>query len=209
MEEYNNRTASMKGFLWEPSVETETSEGTRAIPVLTKHLTNRKIFITGEINADSSCEFISQLLLLTSQSNEPIDIYISSPGGSVDAGLAMYDAIQTFKDTVVINMYCIGMAASMGAVLFAGGQKGRRFILPHGKVMIHEPRIMDGLGGSTSSIKKTSDSMIKTRDTLSVILSEHTGKSKKEINKAISFDNYMNAEEAIKFGLCDEITGLR
>jgi len=209
METYNDKAFEMKGFLWEPSVETETSEGTRAIPVMTKHLSNRKIFITGEINADSSCEFISQLLLLTTQSTDPIDIYISSPGGSVDAGLAMYDAIQTFKDTIVINMYCIGMAASMGAVLFAGGQKGRRFILPHGRVMIHEPLIRDGIGGSTSSIKKTSDSMIKTRDTISAILAEHTGKSKKEINKAISFDNYMNAEEAVKFGLCDEISGLR
>ena len=105
-----------------------------------------------------------------------------------------------------INIICAGMAASMAAIILAGGQKGYRYILPHSKVMIHEPLLSSGLGGSATSIKNISDSILETREIVNSILAKHTGKSLSEVNKATSFDNYMNAEEAIAFGLCDAIT---
>ena len=122
----------------------------------------------------------------------------------MNAGLVIYDCIQASE--VEINMICAGTAASMAAIIFAGGQKGHRYILPHSKVMIHEPLLAGGVGGSATSIKNISDSILETREIVNGILAKHTGKTVKEINKATSFDNYMNAEEAIKFGLCDKIT---
>ena len=104
-----------------------------------------------------------------------------------------------------VNTYCTGLAASMGAVLLAGGQAGRRYILPHSKTMIHEPLISGGVGGSATSIHNISESILKTRDMLNEILAKHTGKSLKEMKKATAFDHYMNAEESVKFGMCDEI----
>ncbi len=143
------------------------------------------------------------MLYLQQESNEPITIYINSPGGSVNAGLVIYDCIQSSE--IEINIICAGMAASMAAIILAGGQKGHRFILPHSKVMIHEPLISHGVGGSATSIKNISDSIIETRELVNNILAKHTGKTLEEINKATSFDNYMNAKEAIEFGLCDEV----
>ena len=102
-------------------------------------------------------------------------------------------------------MYCIGMAASMGAVILAGGQKGRRYILPHSKIKIHEPLIQGGLGGSATSIKKTADSIIETKAITNGILAKHTGKTVEEIDEATAFDNFMNAKQAVEFGICDEI----
>jgi ATP-dependent Clp protease protease subunit len=207
----NNNTVMDEGDVifhrWDPTFIEESSSGMHAIPLRTKHFTDRKLFIIGEVTDEMANDFVSEFLYLA-QSDEPIDIYINSPGGSVDAGLVIYDVIQACKDKVTINMYCIGMAASMGAVILAGGQKGHRYILPHSSVMIHEPLISGGMGGSASSIKKTADSILETKAIINGILSEHTGKTLKEINKATSFDNYMNAEEAIKFGLCDEIRNI-
>jgi ATP-dependent Clp protease protease subunit len=165
------------------------------------------LFLTGEVTSEMANDFVSQMLYLAA-SDEPINIYINSPGGSVNAGLVIYDTIQALSEKLEINMYCIGMAASMGAIILAGGQKGRRFILPHSKVMIHEPLISGGIGGSATSIKKTSDSILETKAITNGILAKHTGKSIKEINKATSFDNYMNAKEAIEFGICDEICNI-
>ena len=105
-------------------------------------------------------------------------------------------------------MYCTGMASSMGAVILAGGQKGRRFILPHSKVMIHEPLISGGMGGSATSIKRTADSILETKAITNGILAKHTGKTVKEIDKATAFDNFMNAKEAVEFGICDEIRNI-
>jgi ATP-dependent Clp protease protease subunit len=132
-----------------------------------------------------------------------INLYINSGGGEVNAGLMLYDVLQDIKTP--INTYCIGMAASMAAVILAGGQKGRRFILPHSKTMIHEPLIAGGAGGSASSIKNIADSILETRSICNSILAKHTGKSIEEIDNATSFDNYMNAEESVAFGLCDSI----
>lgn len=188
---------------WIPAIEVESAHGTREVSLTTRHLMNRTIFLNGSIDSDMANDFLSQLLYLE-ESDEPVTLYIDSPGGEVNAGLMIYDAIQ--GSGLTINMVCTGMAASMAAIIFAGGQKGRRYILPHSKVMIHEPLISNGVGGSATSIKNISDSILETRSILNGILSKHTGKSAKEINKATSFDNTMNAEDAIKFGLCDSIT---
>ena len=187
-----------------PTIEVESAHGVREVSLDTRHLMNRRIFIHGEINDESANDFLSQMLYLEQESSEAITIYINSPGGCVNAGLVIYDCIQS--SNLEINIICAGMAASMAAIILAGGQEGRRYILPHSKVMIHEPLISNGVGGSATSIKNISDSIIETRELVNNILAKHTGKSLKEVNKATSFDNYMNAEEAIKFGLCDSIS---
>lgn len=190
-------------MMWIPSIEVESAHGTREVSLRTRHLMNRNVFLTGEIDSDTANSFISQFLYLEQESSQPVTLYINSPGGEVNAGLAIYDVIQGSK--LKINMVCTGIAASMGAVLFAGGQKGRRSILKHSKVMIHEPLISNGLGGSATSIKNISDSILETREIINGILSKHTGKSIDEINDATSYDHYMNAEEAVAFGICDQI----
>ena len=120
-----------------PEVERETADGIRTVSLLTDALTGRKVFLFGNIDENLVFSFTMQMLKLMEDEQSEINIYINSPGGEVNAGLAIYDLIQSCR--APINMYCVGMAASMGAVIFAGGQKGRRFILPHSKVMIHEP----------------------------------------------------------------------
>ena len=187
-----------------PTIEVESAHGVREVSLDTRHLMNRRIFLNGEINEDTANDFLSQMLYLEQESNAPVTIYINSPGGSVNAGLVIYDCIQA--SSLEINMVVAGTAASMAAIIFAGGQKERRFIMPHSKVMIHEPLLAGGVGGSATSIKNISDSILETREIVNGILAKHTGKTVKEINKATSFDNYMNAEEAIKFGICDKIT---
>lgn len=189
---------------WIPSIEVESVHGTREVSLATRHLMNRTLFLTGSIDREMADSFLSQFLYLEKESTEPITIYINSPGGEVNSGLMIYDTIQGSKLT--INMVCTGMAASMAAIIFAGGQKGRRYILKHSKVMIHEPLIANGVGGSATSIKNISESILETRKICNGILAEHTGKNIEEIDKATSFDNYMNADEAIEFGICDKIT---
>lgn len=190
--------------IWIPTIEVEGVNGTREVSLYTRHLTNRNIFLNGEINADMANFFVTQLLYLEETPDEPVNIYINSPGGEVNAGLLIYDAIQGSK--LEINMICTGLAASMSAVLLAGGQRGSRYILRHSKVMIHEPLLANGVGGSATSIRKISESIIETRELVNGILAKHTGRTVEEINEATSFDNYMSAEEAIAFGLCDRIT---
>lgn len=194
-------------FEWNPSVEVESSNGVREVCLKTKHFTNRKLFLTGEVTDEMAVNFVSEIMYLKEE-GEPVDIYINSPGGSVNAGLVIYDVLQACQGKLEINIYCIGMAASMGAVILAAGQKGRRYILPHSKVMIHEPLITGGAGGSATSIKKTAESIMETKAITNGILAKHTGKTVEEIDEATSFDNYMNAKEAINFGLCDEIKNI-
>lgn len=190
--------------LTRPTIEVESAQGVREVSLDTRHFMKRRIFLNGEINEETANDFLSQMLYLEQESNAPVTIYINSLGGNVNAGLVIYDCIQASE--LEINMVCAGTAASMAAIIFAGGQKERRFILPHSKVMIHEPLLAGGVGGSATSIKNISDSILETREIVNGILAKHTGKTVKEINKATSFDNYMNAEEAIKFGLCDKVT---
>lgn len=188
---------------WIPSIEIESARGVREVSLRTRHLMKRRIFLDGSIDRESANSFVSQLLYLEEEGEEPIDILINSPGGEVTAGLLIYDAIQGSK--AVINMYCAGIAASMAADILAGGQKGRRFILPHSKVMIHEPLIQDGVGGSATSIRNISESILETRDICNGLLAKATGKTLEEVNEATRFDNYMNAAQAVEFGICDEI----
>ena len=188
---------------WTPSIEVESAHGVREVSLRTRHLMDRKIFLTGEINETLANNFLSQLMYLERDSSGPVTIFINSPGGEVNSGLLIYDAIQC--SNLEINIICTGLSASMAAILLAGGQKGHRFILPHSKVMIHEPLISSGVGGSATSIKNISDKILETRSIVNGILSEHTGKTLEEINEATSYDNYMNAKEAIEFGICDEV----
>ena len=143
-------------------------------------------------------------MYLEQESSEPVTIYINSPGGQVNAGMVIYDAVQGSR--IPINMLCTGMAASMAAVILAGGQPGRRYILKHSKVMIHEPLISQGVGGSATSIQNISESILETKHMVNEILAWHTGRKVDEINKATAYDNYMNAAEAVDFGICDQIS---
>ena len=181
------------------------SRGTLVVPIKTKLLKeNRTVFIENEITSLSADEFKHTIMyLIYEDAEKPINIHIDSPGGSVQAGLMIYDIIKGLS--VDVNVYCTGIAASMAAIIFAGAEKGHRFILPHSKVMIHEPLISGGVGGSATSIQKTAESIMETKRIAVELLSEDTGKSKEEIEKAISFDNFMNAQEAIKFGIADKI----
>ena len=192
---------------WNPVIEEESSNGVREISLLARHLTNRRLFLSGEVTEEMANNFVSSLLYLA-ESSEPVDIYINSPGGQINAGLIIYDVIQSLDGVLPINIYCTGIAASMAAWILAGGQKGRRFILPHSLCMIHEPLALEGVGGSASSIKQKAESILALREMMNGILAKHTGKTVEEINEATAFDNVMNAEEAVKFGLCDEIRNI-
>ncbi len=182
----------------------KSSHGITLVPITSKLLAERKIFIEDEITPASACETVRALMLLVKEDpNKPIDIYINSPGGRVDAGLMIYDALKGMKTEV--NLHCIGMAASMAAVILAGGKKGHRFILPHSKTMIHEPLISGGVGGSATSIQRTAESIMETKKLTVELLAKDTGKKEKEIEAAVAYDNYMNAKESVAFGLCDSI----
>ena len=186
-----------------PSILENTHGGVREVSLAAKHFMSRKLFIYGTITSESANAFVMQLMYLIKMSDAPIDIYINSGGGEINAGLLMYDVIQSVKSP--INMYCTGRAMSMAAILLAGGQKGRRYILPHSEVMIHEPLISGGIGGSASSIRDISDSILKTKKITNEILAKHTGKTPREIDKATAHDNFMTASESVKFGICDKI----
>jgi ATP-dependent Clp protease protease subunit len=186
-----------------PEVERESINGVQQVSLITDAFSNRRVFLFGVIDESMLYSFTAQMIYLMDNEQDPINIYINSPGGEINSGLAIYDLIKSCK--APINMYCVGMAASMGAIIFSGGQENRRFILPHSKVMIHEPLIPNGVGGSASSIKSTADSILKTRELLNGLLAKNTGKNIEEINAATDHDNYLTAEEAVQFGLCDKI----
>ena len=192
-----------ENYIWNPCIEVESAGGTREVSIYTKQLMNRNIFLQGEINSNVTMSFLNQLMYLKNMGDDPVNIFINSPGGEIDNGLVIYDLIQGAN--IPINMYCTGMAASMAAVILAGGQCGRRFILPHSNTMIHEPPMRGGVGGSATSIRNISESILETKSIINGILAKHTGRTLEEIDKATSYDNYMNAEESVRFGLCDEI----
>ena len=197
-----SETMSRTVCMANPAYLYEDAHGMTVIPLGSRLFSERNIFVTEPITSELAVNFVQQLMYL-SEDDEPVNVYINSPGGEVTAGLLMYDAIQSFDGK--LNLICMGQAASMAAVLLSAGQKGRRFITPHGKVMIHEVLVNGGIGGSATSISKISESILETRDLVNGILAKHTGKTLKEINKQTSFDNFMNAEKAIEFGLCDKI----
>ena len=182
----------------------KSSNGISLVPIESRLLSDRKIFIEGEIDEKIACDFVKCMMLLTKEDNEkPIDVYINSPGGEVTSGMLILDTLKGSK--AEINLHCIGMAASMAAILLAAGEKGHRFVTPRSKIMIHEPLIAGGVGGSASSIKRTAESIMETKAMTVELLANSTGKSKEEVEAAISYDNYMNAEDAIAFGIADSI----
>ena len=186
-------------------VAQRTSTGNTVFPMESCMYEKRIIWVEGEIDAQTANDFVKQIIYLNQQNKtEAIRVVISSNGGSVIHGLAMYDAIQSSQAPV--ETYCIGTAYSMGAVLFAAGKK--RYILEHSKVMLHEPLIGSGVGGSASSVMAMSESLQSTKKQLNKILCKHTGKTEKQMEKATDHDNYFSAQEAVEFGLADEIVGV-
>ncbi len=187
------------------NVQVKSSNGITLVPVDSKLMANRKIFIEGEIDSEKACEFVKEVILLNAEDlQKPIDVLINSPGGEINSGMLMYDVIQASK--APIRMFCIGRAYSMGAVLFACGNHGR-YMLPHGELMIHEPLLGNRVGGNSSSIKSISDSLLETKRKMNQILAKHTGKSEEDVEKAMGFDHYFSPEESVEFGLCDQIVG--
>ena len=181
----------------------KSSNGITQVSADSKLLSQRKVFIEGEINAETACEFVKKILLLNAEdSNKPIDVLINSLGGCINSGMLMYDVIQASK--AKIRTYCIGRAYSMGAVLLACGNHGR-YILPHGEVMIHEPLLGNRVGGNSSSIKSISESLLETKRKMNQILAKHTGQSEESIEEATSYDHYYDSEESLKFGLVDAV----
>lgn len=186
-----------------PSYVYKGARGSTVIPLDSELLSERIILIDDTITSQTAVDFYKSMRFLA-KTDEPIKVVICSGGGEVIAGQAIYDLMQGVKNEV--HTYCIGRAASMAAVLLAAGTKGHRYILPHSEVMIHEVLIGGGVGGSATSISKISESINKTRDVMNGILAKHTGKTIEEINEATSFDNYMTAQQAVEFGICDKIT---
>ena len=185
-----------------PTVIEETGRGERAFDIYSRLLKERIIFLTDEVNDVTAGLVVAQLLFLESEDpNKDIHFYINSPGGSVSAGMAIYDTMQYVKCDVCTT--CIGMAASMGAFLLAGGTKGKRFALPNSEIMIHQPS--GGTQGQASDIKITADHILKTRDKLNRILSENTGQSLKKVEEDTERDNWLSAEEAKAYGLIDKV----
>lgn len=185
-----------------PTVIEKTHDGERAFDIYSRLLKERIIFLTGEIDDRVANTIIAQLLFLEAEDpKKEIYLYINSPGGHVTAGLAILDTMNHVKPDIAT--VCIGIAASMGAVLLSGGSKGKRFALPNGEVMIHQP--LGGARGQASDIEITARNIIKTRDRLNKILSDNTGKSIATIAKDVDRDYWMDAEEAKKYGIIDKI----
>ena len=192
-----------------PYVIEQTSRGERSYDIFSRLLSDRVVFLGEEVSDVSASLIIAQMLFLESQDpGKDIQLYINSPGGSVSAGFAIYDTMQYVKCDV--STICIGLAASFGAFLLAGGTKGKRLALPNAEIMIHQPAIHgNGIQGQATDIKITSDHIQKSKKRLNTILSENTGKSIDEIAIATERDNYMTAIEAMDFGLIDKIIDKR
>ncbi len=185
-----------------PTVVEQTSRGERAYDIYSRLLKDRIIFLADEVNDTTASLVIAQLLFLESEDpNKDISLYINSPGGSVSAGMGIYDTMQYIKCDV--STICVGMAASMGAFLLAGGTKGKRIALPNSEIMIHQP--LGGAQGQATDMKIHADHIIKTREKLNKILSENTGKPLDVIERDTERDNFLSAEAALEYGLIDHI----
>ena len=185
-----------------PYVIEKTGKGERSYDIYSRLLEDRIIFLTGEINDAVADSVVAQLIFLEGKDpNKDICLYINSPGGSVTAGLAIYDTMNYIKCDV--STICIGLAASMGAFLLSSGAKGKRYALPNSEIMIHQP--LGGAQGQASDIKIQADHIIKTKQRLNTILAQNSGKPYEIVEKDTDRDNYLSAEEAKEYGLIDEI----
>lgn len=189
-----------------PYVIEQTGRGERSYDIYSRLLKDRIIFLGSEINDDVANSVVAQLLFLESEDpDKDINIYINSPGGVVTSGLAIYDTMQYIKPQV--STICVGLAASMAAILLAGGAKGKRLALPNAEVMIHQP--LGGAQGQASDIEIRAKNILKTKERMNKILAAHTGRELKTIAKDTDRDNYMTAEEALKYGIIDKIIEAR
>ena len=192
-----------------PYVIEQTSRGERSYDIFSRLLKDRIIFLAEDVNHVSASLVVAQLLFLESEDpDKEISLYINSPGGSITDGMAIVDTINYIKCPV--STICVGMAASMGAVLLASGAKGKRYATPNAEILIHQPLIGGGgLSGQTTEIKIHADHMVRTREKLNKLLSERTGQSLETIEKDTERDNYMTAEQALEYGLIDAILDKR
>lgn len=185
-----------------PTVIEQTNRGERAYDIFSRLLNDRIIFLSDEVNDATASLVVAQLLFLEAQDpDKDISFYINSPGGSVTAGMAIYDTMNFIKCDV--STICIGMAASMGAFLLSAGTKGKRIALPHSEIMIHQP--LGGAQGQASDIKIRAELILRTRDMLNKILSENTGKPIEEIERDTDRDYFMTAQQALDYGIIDKI----
>ncbi|MGN0621708.1 MAG: ATP-dependent Clp endopeptidase proteolytic subunit ClpP [Porcipelethomonas sp.] len=191
-----------------PYVVEQTSRGERSYDIFSRLLNDRIIMLSEDVNDTTASLVVAQLLYLESQDPEKdISLYINSPGGSVTAGMAIYDTMQYIKCDV--STICIGLAASMGAFLLSSGAKGKRLALPNSEIMIHQPLISGGLQGQATDIKIRTDNLLKTKEKLNRILSDNTGRSYEEICRDTERDNFMTADEACAYGLVDKVIAKR
>ncbi len=189
-----------------PMVVEQTNRGERSYDIYSRLLEDRIVFLCDEVNDTTASLVVAQLLFLEAQDpDKDINLYINSPGGSVSAGMAIYDTMNYIKCDV--STICIGMAASMGAFLLSSGAKGKRFALPNSEIMIHQP--LGGAKGQATDIKIHADHILKTRDTLNKILASNTNQPLEVIEKDTERDNFMSAQAAMEYGLVDKVIGKR
>lgn len=187
-----------------PTVIEQSGRSERAFDIYSRLLKERIVFLVGSVDDQSANLVVAQLLFLESENpDKDIYFYINSPGGSVTAGMSIYDTIKFIKPDV--QTLCLGQAASMGAFLLSAGTKGKRFALPNSRVMIHQPLIRGGLGGQASDIEIHARELLKLKDKLNRLLAEHSGQSLAQIERDTDRDNYMSAEEAKAYGLIDQV----
>ena len=191
-----------------PTVIEQSGRGERAFDIYSRLLKERIIFLIGPVDDHTANLVVAQLLFLESENpDKDIYFYINSPGGSVTAGMSIYDTMKFIKPDV--QTLCLGQAASMGAFLLSAGTKGKRFALPNSRVMIHQPLISGGLGGQASDIEIHARELLKLKEKLNQILAEHTGKPLEQIERDTDRDNFMSAQEAADYGLIDKVITTR
>ena len=191
-----------------PYVIEQTGRGERSYDIFSRLLKDRIIFLSEDVNHVTASLIIAQMLFLESEDpDKEISFYINSPGGSITDGMAIVDTMNYIKCPV--STICVGLAASMGSVLLTCGAKGKRFATPNSEILIHQPLISGGLAGQTTEIKIHADHMVKTREKLNKLLSEKTGQSLEQIEKDTERDHYMTAQEALEYGIIDEIIDVR
>lgn len=187
-----------------PYVVEQTGRGERSYDIFSRLLSDRIVFLGEEVNDNSASLIVAQMLFLEAQDpDKEIRLYINSPGGSISAGLAIYDTMQYIKCDV--STICLGLAASFGAFLLAGGTKGKRMALPNAEILIHQPAISGGVKGQATDIQIVSDHILKSKKRLNRIMAQNTGRTEEEIAAATERDNYMSAAEALEFGIVDRI----
>ena len=191
-----------------PMVVEQTGRGERSYDIYSRLLKERVIFLVGPVNDASANLVVAQMLFLEAENpDQDIHLYINSPGGSVTAGMSVYDTMNFIKPDV--STLCLGQAASMGAMLLTAGAKGKRFALPHSRVMIHQPLINGGLGGQASDIEIHARELLKMKATLNELLAKHSGQPLEKIERDTDRDNFMSAEEAAAYGIIDHVTTAR